>query len=68
MLPSSHGRLASIGRRRNRSFLSLMSDPPPYGMAVNRPSIEALVTYSQFAAGIDSIAAAARQVFVDINP
>ena len=32
--------------RRYRGFLSLMSDPLPFGMAANRPSIEALVTYS----------------------
>ena len=32
--------------KRYRHFLSLMSDPLPYGMAANRPSIEALVTYS----------------------
>ena len=32
--------------KRYRNFLSLMSDPLPYGIAANRPSIEALVTYS----------------------
>ncbi len=32
--------------RRYRGFFSLMSDPLPYGMAANRPSIEALVTYA----------------------
>ena len=32
--------------KRYRNFLSLMSDPLPYGMAANRPSIEALVTYA----------------------
>jgi 4,5-dihydroxyphthalate decarboxylase len=32
--------------KRYRGFLSLMSDPLPYGMAANRPSIEALVTYA----------------------
>jgi 4,5-dihydroxyphthalate decarboxylase len=32
--------------KRYRNFLSLMSDPLPYGMAANRASIEALVTYS----------------------
>jgi len=32
--------------KRYRHFFSLMSDPLPYGMAANRPSIEALVTYS----------------------
>src|SRR5258708_266165 len=29
-----------------RKLMTLMSDPLPYGMAANRPSIEALVTYS----------------------
>jgi 4,5-dihydroxyphthalate decarboxylase len=32
--------------KRYRNFLSLMSDPLPYGSAANRASIEALVTYS----------------------
>ena len=32
--------------KRYRKFLSLMDDPLPYGMTANRPSIEALVTYS----------------------
>ena len=32
--------------KRYRGFLSLMSDPLPYGIAANRPSIEALITYS----------------------
>ncbi|HEY2532227.1 MAG TPA: PhnD/SsuA/transferrin family substrate-binding protein [Xanthobacteraceae bacterium] len=32
--------------KRYRNFLPLMSDPLPYGIATNRPSIEALVTYS----------------------
>jgi 4,5-dihydroxyphthalate decarboxylase len=32
--------------KRYRTFLSLMDDPLPYGMTANRPSIEALVTYS----------------------
>lgn len=32
--------------KRYRSFFSLMNDPLPYGMAANRPSIEALVTYA----------------------
>lgn len=31
--------------KRYRSFFSLMSDPLPYGMAANRPSIEAMITY-----------------------
>jgi len=32
--------------KRYRKFLSLMDDPLPYGMTANRPSVEALVTYS----------------------
>jgi len=32
--------------KRYRGFLPLMDDPLPYGMAANRASIEALVTYS----------------------
>jgi 4,5-dihydroxyphthalate decarboxylase len=32
--------------KRYRNFLSLMSDPLPYGSKANRASIEALVTYS----------------------
>jgi 4,5-dihydroxyphthalate decarboxylase len=32
--------------KRYRGFFSLMSDPLPYGIAANRPSIEALVTYA----------------------
>jgi 4,5-dihydroxyphthalate decarboxylase len=32
--------------KRYRNFLSLMSDPLPYGIAANGASIEALVTYS----------------------
>ena len=32
--------------KRYRGFLSLMDDPLPYGMAANRASIDALVTYS----------------------
>lgn len=32
--------------KRYRSFLSLMSDPLPYGMAANRPSIETMLNYS----------------------
>ena len=31
---------------RYRGFFSLMNDPLPYGIAANRPSIEALVTYA----------------------
>jgi 4,5-dihydroxyphthalate decarboxylase len=53
--------------KRYRNFLSLMSDPLPYGIAANRPSIEALVTYS-----LQQKLIPARpqldQVFVDIDP
>jgi 4,5-dihydroxyphthalate decarboxylase len=52
---------------RYRSFISLMSDPLPHGMAANGPSIEALVTY---ALQQDLISSRPKldQVFVDINP
>jgi 4,5-dihydroxyphthalate decarboxylase len=40
------GRGDSPEDKRYRSFFSLMGDPLPYGMAANRPSIEALVTYA----------------------
>jgi 4,5-dihydroxyphthalate decarboxylase len=40
------GRGESAEDKRYRGFFSLMSDPLPYGMAANRPSIEALVTYA----------------------
>jgi 4,5-dihydroxyphthalate decarboxylase len=53
--------------KRYRSFLSLMSDPLPYGMAANRPSIEALVTYSLQQELIRS-RPQLDQVFVDIDP
>jgi 4,5-dihydroxyphthalate decarboxylase len=53
--------------KRYRSFLPLMSDPLPYGIAANRASIEALVTYS-----LQQKLIPARpqldQVFVDIDP
>ena len=53
--------------KRYRNFLSLMSDPLPYGIAANRASIEALVTYS-----LQQKLIPARpqldQVFVDIDP
>jgi 4,5-dihydroxyphthalate decarboxylase len=42
-IKSGHG--DSSEDRRYRSFLSLMSDPLPYGMAANRPSIEAMLNY-----------------------
>jgi 4,5-dihydroxyphthalate decarboxylase len=53
--------------KRYRGFLSLMSDPLPYGMAANRPSIEALVTYSLQQELIPS-RPLLDQVFVDIDP
>jgi 4,5-dihydroxyphthalate decarboxylase len=36
----------SVEDERYRGFFSLMSDPLPYGIAANRPSIEALITYA----------------------
>jgi 4,5-dihydroxyphthalate decarboxylase len=61
------GRGDSPEDKRYRNFLSLMSDPLPYGIAANRPSIEALVTYS-----LQQKLIPARpqldQVFVDIDP
>ncbi len=53
--------------KRYRKFLSLMSDPLPYGMAANRVSIEALVTYSLQQKLIPSRPQLDR-VFVDIDP
>jgi len=53
--------------KRYRNFLSLMSDPLPYGMAANRPSIEALVTYSLQQELIPS-RPQHDQVFVEIDP
>lgn len=53
--------------KRYRNFLSLMSDPLPYGSAANRPSIEALVTYSLQQKLIPS-RPQLDQVFVDIDP
>jgi len=52
--------------KRYRKFLSLMNDPLPYGMAANRPSIEALVTYSLQQKLIPSRPDLS-QVFVDID-
>jgi 4,5-dihydroxyphthalate decarboxylase len=40
------GRGDSPEDKRYRGFFSLMSDPLPYGITANRPSIEALVTYA----------------------
>jgi 4,5-dihydroxyphthalate decarboxylase len=53
--------------KRYRNFLSLMSDPLPYGMAANRASIEALVTYSLQQRLIPS-RPQLDQVFVEIDP
>jgi len=53
--------------KRYRKFLSLMSDPLPHGMTANRPSIEALVTYSLQQKLIPS-RPQLDQVFVDIDP
>jgi 4,5-dihydroxyphthalate decarboxylase len=53
--------------QRYRKFLSLMSDPLPYGMAANRASIEALITYSLQQELIPS-RPTLDQVFVDIDP
>jgi 4,5-dihydroxyphthalate decarboxylase len=53
--------------KRYRNFLLLMSDPLPYGMSANRPSIEALITYSLQQNLIPSRPQLDR-VFVDIDP
>jgi 4,5-dihydroxyphthalate decarboxylase len=53
--------------KRYRKFLSLMDDPLPYGITANRPSIEALVTYSLQQKLIPSRPQLDR-VFVDIDP
>jgi len=53
--------------KRYRKFLSLMSDPLPYGMAANRARIEALVTYSLQQKLIPS-RPQLNQVFVEIDP
>jgi 4,5-dihydroxyphthalate decarboxylase len=61
------GRGDSPEDKRYRGFLSLMSDPLPYGMAANRASIEALVAYSLQQELIPS-RPQLDQVFVDIDP
>ena len=61
------GRGDSPEDKRYRNFLSLMSDPLPYGMAANRASIEALVTYSLQQKLIPS-RPQLDQVFVEIDP
>ena len=53
--------------RRYRGFFALMSDPLPYGMAANRPSIEALVTYALQQELIPS-RPRLDKVFVEIDP
>jgi 4,5-dihydroxyphthalate decarboxylase len=53
--------------KRYRKFLSLMSDPLPYGISANRASIEALVTYALQQELIPS-RPALDQVFVQIDP
>jgi 4,5-dihydroxyphthalate decarboxylase len=53
--------------KRYRSFFSLMSDPLPHGMAANRPSIEALVTYALQQELIPSRPKLS-DVFVEIDP
>jgi 4,5-dihydroxyphthalate decarboxylase len=57
----------SVEDTRYRKFLSLMSDPLPYGISANRDSIEALVTYSLQQELIPS-RPQLDQVFVDIDP
>jgi 4,5-dihydroxyphthalate decarboxylase len=61
------GRGDSPEDKRYRNFLSLMSDPLPYGMTANRASIEALVTYSLQQKLIPS-RPQLDQVFVEIDP
>ena len=61
------GRGDSPEDKRYRNFLSLMRDPLPYGMKANRPSIEALITYSLQQKLIPSRPQLGR-VFVDIDP
>jgi 4,5-dihydroxyphthalate decarboxylase len=54
--------------KRYRKFLPLMDDPLPYGMAANRASIEALVTYSVQQQLIPSPPPPLDHVFVAIDP
>jgi 4,5-dihydroxyphthalate decarboxylase len=61
------GRDDSVEDKRYRGFFSLMSDPLPYGIAANRPSIEALVTYALQQELIPS-RPNLDEVFVDIDP
>jgi 4,5-dihydroxyphthalate decarboxylase len=57
----------AVEDKRYRSFLPLMNDPLPYGMTANRPSIEALVTYSLQQELIPS-RPRLDQVFVAVDP
>jgi 4,5-dihydroxyphthalate decarboxylase len=57
----------SVEDKRYRKFLSFMSDPLPYGISANRPSIEALVTYALQQELIPS-RPQLDQVFVQIDP
>jgi 4,5-dihydroxyphthalate decarboxylase len=53
--------------KRYHKFLSLMNDPLPYGMTTNRPSVEALVTYS-LQQGLIPSRPKLDQVFIEIDP
>jgi 4,5-dihydroxyphthalate decarboxylase len=61
------GRGDSAEDKRYRGFLPLMSDPLPYGVSANRPSIEALITYALQQELIPS-RPQPDQLFVDIDP
>jgi 4,5-dihydroxyphthalate decarboxylase len=61
------GRGDGVEAKRYRGFFSLMSDPLPYGMTANRPSIEALVTYA-LQQGLIPTRPQLDQVFVEIDP
>jgi 4,5-dihydroxyphthalate decarboxylase len=57
----------SVEDKRYRKFVSLMSDPLPYGISANQASIEALVTYALQQELIPS-RPPLDEVFVPINP
>jgi 4,5-dihydroxyphthalate decarboxylase len=57
----------SVEDKRYRKFLSLMSDPLPYGISANQASIEALVTYALQQELIPS-RPPLDQIFVQIDP
>jgi 4,5-dihydroxyphthalate decarboxylase len=61
------GKDDSVEDKRYGKFLSLMSDPLPYGMSANRASIEALVTYALQQELIPS-QPHLDQVFVQVDP